>query len=358
MPFQICLIGCGALANSHHGPAYVQYAHTHLDTELIACCDLDPQKAESFSRRFGFRRFYSDPLRMLESEQPHAVCLVVPPEATCALACQVLELGFPLLLEKPPGLTTVEIDHMIVAAGNTPNQVAFNRRYTPLVTALKQRLSADPPPGDLQHLQYDFFRIGRTDPDFSTTAIHGIDAARFLAGSDYARVDFHYRPLPEFGPSVANVFLDCTYASVGSAATAVCAASAHLSFLPVSGAVIERATLHFRDRLFFLHLPIWNAFDFPGSLVEVFNGQVVRTLSGPESIRSVDRPSARSLDGPAALSSEDFVLNGFYAEDAAFFDDIRSGRNPQCDLLSARQSVEIAECIRQRKASYSSEVGA
>ncbi len=145
MTFKICVIGCGALANSHHGPAYVKYARDHLNTELTACCDLVAQKAADYTRRFGFQRWYSDPLRMLETERPDAVCLVVPPAMTCTLTCQVLEMGFPLLLEKPPGLTTEEIDRMIAAAraSGTPNQVAFNRRYTPLVAALKQRLAED-----------------------------------------------------------------------------------------------------------------------------------------------------------------------------------------------------------------------
>lgn len=328
MAFKICVIGCGALANSHHGPAYTQYARQqHPETELAACCDLQAERAEAFARRFGFERSYSDPLRMLAVEAPDAVCLVVPPQVTCQLACQVLERGFPLLLEKPPGLTSTEIDRMIAAAkaSGTPNQVAFNRRYTPLVSLLKDWINRENPPLELQHLQYDFFRVGRTDADFSTTAIHGIDTARFLAGSDYAHVLFHYRPLPAHGPTTANILLDCTFAS---------GATAQLSFLPVSGAVIERATLHTFDRLYFLHLPVWNAFDSPGLLQEVVQGQVTRSLRGPE----------------ASGSAEDFILNGFYAEDAAFFDDIRHGRTPSGDLASGRQAVVVAQAMRQRKA--------
>jgi myo-inositol 2-dehydrogenase/D-chiro-inositol 1-dehydrogenase len=332
MTFKICVIGCGALANSHHGPAYVKYARDHAGTELIACCDLSAQKAEDFSRRFGFQRWYTDPLRMLETEGPDAVCLIVPPAMTCAITCQILMMHFPLLLEKPPGLTTGEIDQMITAArvSGTPNQVAFNRRYTPLVAALKQRLAENVPPDGLQHLQYDFYRIERTDADFSTTAIHGIDATRFLAGSAYSRIIFHYREFPDLGSTTANILLDCTFTS---------GATAQICFLPVSGAVIERATLHAFNRIFFLHLPIWNAFDSPGSLVEVVKGKIISTVSGPE----------------VAGSNEDFVLNGFYAEDAAFFDDICHGRSPQGDIESGRQSVEIAQCLRERKTTYSIE---
>jgi len=82
----------------------------------------------------------------------------------------------PLLIEKPPGLTVEETDQMISAArsSGTPNQVSFNRRYTPLVVYLKKKLQDELACSDIQHLQYDFYRIGRTDADFSTTAIMGL----------------------------------------------------------------------------------------------------------------------------------------------------------------------------------------
>jgi len=240
MPFKICVIGCGQLANSHHGPAYVKYAQEHADTELTACSDVIEQRAVDFARRFGFQRHYADLLRMLAVENPDAVCLVVPPSITAQLACQILRLQYPLLIEKPPGLTVAETDRMISAArlSGTPNQVAFNRRYTPLVSLVKTLLADHVAPGELQHLQYDFYRIGRTDADFSTTAIHGIDTARFLAGSDYARISFHYQELPALGPTTANILMDCTFQS---------GTTAQISFCPVSGAVIERATLHAFD---------------------------------------------------------------------------------------------------------------
>jgi myo-inositol 2-dehydrogenase / D-chiro-inositol 1-dehydrogenase len=330
MTFKICTIGCGQLANSQHGPSYARYVRLHPDTELAACTDLDETRAADFAARFGFSRFYTDPIRMLEKERPQAVCLLVPPAVTAPLTCQVLMMGYPLLLEKPPGLTAQKTDEMIAAAqkSGTPNQVAFNRRYTPLVATLKDVLRQKVAPGELQHLQYDFYRIGRTDADFSTTAIHGIDTARFLAGSDYASIAFHYHEFPSLGPATANILMDCTFTS---------GMTGQLCFCPVSGAVIERATVHALDQLFFLNLPIWNAFDAPGSLVEVKNGEITRTTSGPD------------VSGGA----EDFVLNGFYQENAQFFEDIRAGRRPAGDIVSGRQPVEIAQMIRERKTTYS-----
>jgi myo-inositol 2-dehydrogenase/D-chiro-inositol 1-dehydrogenase len=335
MTFKICAIGCGQLANSHHGPAYVKYAVQHPGTELAACTDLDLVRAEAFAARFGFRRYYNDPFQMLEAERPDAVCLLVPPAVTTPLSCQILMMNYPLLIEKPPGLTAAQTDQIIAAArrSGTPNQVAFNRRYTPLVVLLKRLLGEQVPAGPasgVQHLQYDFYRIGRTDLDFSTTAIHGIDTARFLAGSDYARINFHYQEFPALGPATANILMDCTFTS---------GMTAQLAFCPVSGAVIERATVHALDQVFFLNLPIWNAFDAPGSLVHVCKGAVTAAYSGPE----------------VSEGSEDFVLNGFYHENARFFEDIRAGRRPAGDVESGRQPVEIAQFIRERRTEYTRE---
>ncbi|MCZ7542974.1 MAG: Gfo/Idh/MocA family oxidoreductase [Anaerolineae bacterium] len=326
MSFKVCVIGCGYMAMHYHGPAYVRYAAAHSDVVLAACCDIDEAKAAAFRARFGFARHDTDMAAMLDREQPDAVCLIAPEALTCALACQVLEMGYPLLMEKPPGRTVEEIDRMIAAAAasGAPNQVAFNRRYTPLVCALKRRLDG----AALQHVRYDFTRVGRADADFSLTAIHGVDTARFLAGSDYCHIDFHYQPFPELGPTAANIFMDCTFAS---------GATAHLDFCPLSGVVVERATVYARDHTYFLNLPIWDAFDAPGRLQHLERGALRLDVTG--------------LGVPGGGGAP-FVSNGFYAENAAFFDALRAGQRPAGDLRSARQSVAVAECIRERREAY------
>jgi myo-inositol 2-dehydrogenase / D-chiro-inositol 1-dehydrogenase len=325
MSFRICLIGCGGIATGYHGPSYARYAETHPDFVRAACCDSDESRAAAYREQFGFARSYADFAAMLSAERPDAVCLAVPPQLTCALGCEILRLGYPLLMEKPPGLTTTETDRLIAAAdaSGAPNQVAFNRRYTPLLRRMKRYYS----PAKLQHLRYDFTRVGRTDPDFSTTAIHGIDTARFIASCDYERLNFHYQELPHLGPGVANIYVDGAFTS---------GATVQLNFLPVAGAVSERATLVAPDQTVYLHLPIWNGFDAPGSLQLAYKGKLAVSESGPENTGS----------------TEDFMLNGFYAENATFFGDLQAGRRPECDLRSARQSVEVAQCIRERHASY------
>jgi len=317
------------MSQSGHGPAFAKYAASHPHTELAACCDLDAAKAASYRQRFGFARHYTDVPEMLNTEKPDAVCLIAPVNVTCELSCRIMEMRYPLLMEKPPGMNVGETDRMIAVAERcgVPNQVAFNRRYTPLIRELKRRLATQFQPGEIQHLRYDFTRIGRKDVDFSTTAIHGIDTVRFLAGSDYRYIRFRYQALPQFGATVANIFMDCEMAS---------GATAHLNFCPMSGAVTERATVHLHDNTFFLNIPVWKAFDAPGRIQHVVKDAIQSDLSGTE-----------ISDG-----AEAFELGGFYGENAAFFEDVRAGRHPAGDLRSARQSVDVANCIRERRDEY------
>jgi len=85
-----------------------------------------------------------------------------------------------------------------------------------------------------------------------------------------------------------------------------------------------------------LHLPIWFAYDAPGLVVHVRKGEIVEQKTGPE----------------VSSGTEDFVLNGFYGENTSFFNDLRMGRSPKGDIESGRQSVEIAQMIRERKSIY------
>jgi myo-inositol 2-dehydrogenase/D-chiro-inositol 1-dehydrogenase len=163
------------------------------------------------------------------------------------------------------------------------------------------------------------------DVNFATTAIHLIDAARFLAGSDYAQFNIHYQELPGLGPGVANYLLNGRFAS---------GATVHLAITPVAGLNIERTIVYALDHTFLLQAN--NGPDAPGHLWHYSQGQLVTDLNA-------ERFTGRS---------ERYFLDGFYPEDAAFFDAIRAGRRPDPDFYSCHQSVEIMECLSQRRTGY------
>lgn len=324
MCFRICTIGCGDMATVGHGPSFRKYAQETPGTVLAACCDLDPAKAEQFRTSFGFERAYTDIDEMLATEKPDAVSLIVPPAATAPLTEKLLRAGIPVILEKPPGLNREETLRLMEVAEQTgtPNQVAFNRRYMPMVQRFKQLRQGRE---DL-FWQYDFYRSNRRDKDFSHTSIHGIDTVRFLAGKPYRHVDFNYYPNPADSTLVPIITLDFELTD---------GARGRITFNPGSGICAERCTMHGTNEMIYAALPyhgINGSVDGPGSIIVTEKNQIVLREEAPE--------------------EEFFVSNGFYDENAHFFDCIRTGRRPEGDIASGLQAVEIAECIRNRKSSY------
>ena len=326
---KICVIGCGGIAFQMHGHAYKRYAALHTDAVLSACCDIDGEKASRFREQFGFKKYYTDFRAMLAEEKPDAVCLNAPVHLTAALASEILELGFPLMMEKPPGRNSDETMMILRAAeiSGKIHQVAFNRRFIPVVEYLVNELKQS---GEkIQNIGCEFFRYSRKDPDFASTAIHGIDAVKHIAGSDYSRVNFYYQETPEIAAGAGNFFLHGIFKS------GVCA---QLRFCPNTGARFERITVNAGDNTYLAYLPYGNSQDSPGTVMHYREDKLVKKVSG----------------GDLCGSSEIFMTNGFYRENEIFFEAVREGNQPVCDLKSGLQSVEIMDCLRRRAENYGS----
>jgi len=328
MSFNICVVGCGGIAQLAHGAAYRKYADLHDDAVLTACCDIDEKRADSFKNEYGFLRAYSDYRQMLDTECPDAVCLNAPTHLTATLSAAILKKGYPLLLEKPPGVNKEELLMIIDAAekSKAPNMVAFNRRFVPLIEAMLEKIAESRACGGLQNISCEFFRVGRTDDDFTTTSIHGIDAVRHLAGEGYKSVEFFYQTLPQYGEHVHNMIMQCEFTS---------GASATLRFLPMSGVVIERYTVNTGDKTLMLNLPWVESVDIPGRLTEYTKGEKISEISGAD------------LSGP-----EFYLANGFYRENEVFFDTLQNGGKLNCDLYSAIQAVEIADHAKMKSKTW------
>lgn len=324
MALKICVIGCGNHSALVHGPSYAKYVKEYPDTVLAACCDFSQEKAEAYREKFGFERCYTDMKVMLEKEKPDAVCIIVPEPFVCQTSIAVMEMGFHVMLEKPPGLCLAETERMIETAERTGviNQVAFNRRFLPLIQRLKDSIYSYAP-NSMQNMLYEFYRYGRTEPSFETTAIHGIDAAKYIMGCDYREVHFAYQPLPQMGEKVVNILMDCVFDN---------GVQAQLRFCPCTGMILERISVLAQDHTFFLKTPIWDGYDAPGELVHVRAGKNVSCISGLE----------------VCSSQEMFETNGFYEENKTFFENVRSGKKCEHDIRSTLQSVELAESIQKR----------
>jgi predicted dehydrogenase len=317
---RFAVIGCGWITAALHGPVYGAYVREHPDLVPAACCDVDLGRAEEIRRRFGFQRAWSDPRAMLAEEDLDAVCLNVPPGLASALGCVVLRRGVALLSEKPPGLTPDELENMIAAAreGGAGHMVAFNRRWAPLTRRLRSRLEGLA----VEHLLCTQSRVNRRDADFGTTLVHAVDTVGFLAGSEYRRVQIEWRELADVAPGAANYVLRAEMAN---------GALAEIAVTPMAGIAVERTLVSARHFSAELRHP--TGADGTGGLDIYTQGRCESSLNGVE----------------AAGGNEAWCLEGFYQEDAAFFDALLEGRKPPDGLETARQAVAIMAAARERR---------
>jgi predicted dehydrogenase len=174
-------------------------------------------------------------------------------------------------------------------------------------------------------------RYRRLELDFTTTAVHVIDLARFLLDSDFREVSFRYPVYEVSGQPVTNYLLEGVLVS---------GVTARISIYPATGLTVERVTVYCADQAFWLACS--NGLDAPGWLRRYQENRLVAELDGAQ---------LAGRDG-GGRSSESYILNGFYGEDAAFFDAVRAGIQPRDDLRSARQSVAIMQALRERQTQY------
>jgi predicted dehydrogenase len=315
------MVGCGSFARQCHGPAQRKYCASHPDAELAACCDADPDRSREYAGAFGFGRSYREIGAMLSAERPDAVVMAVPPAASCGAAQPVLERGIPLLLEKPPGMTPGELEQLIAAAGRGGRaQVAFNRRYMPVMLRAMEILEGAFPAGSVGRIDYEMTRHERWDPDFSTTAIHAIDAALFLARSPFRSAAIRYRPRKRGPREAADVAVEAQCAS----GTRVL-----VDIRPVSAANAESATVHAAGQSMVLRIPVSPQSGGDGCAEHWSAGALVSSFSD-RGLGAVDRL-------------------GVSGETEAFLDAVRSGRPLSPGLEDCRQQVALMEAIRARR---------
>jgi predicted dehydrogenase len=322
MSLKICAIGCGYFAEFGHGPAQRKYAAAHPDVQLAACCDVDANRARQHANAFGFARHYTDSAAMLAAEKPDAVIIAVPPAKTCSTACPVLERGRPVLLEKPPGMSPAELQRLITAAerGGARVQVAFNRHYMPVMRRAREVLDAEIPPAAVGRIDYEMIRFDRWDPDFSTTAIHALDAVLFLARSPFRAAEIHLQALKDREREAVNVTVGAECAS---------GTRVRVSIQPVAGVNADSARIHALGQSLAIDLPVSPRSPADGSLRHWRGDRLVTAFSDH------DRDVVEKL--------------GVFGETEAFLDAVRSGAALAPGLQDCYQQVALMEAIRLRR---------
>jgi myo-inositol 2-dehydrogenase/D-chiro-inositol 1-dehydrogenase len=310
---RIALAGCGEHSRASHAAPLARFAATHSnEIKLVAACDLNRERAEEFCHSFGFAQAYEDLDQMLEIEKPDACVSVMPMEKIGEVGIKLLQRGIPCVIEKPLGTSLPAIERLarVARETQTPHMVSVNRRFMPY---LKQARSWMQGHGPLRYVRASQVRHQRSEPDFIwSTAIHAIDALRYIAGD-----------VEEFDVTVSRAG-DATWYVISlrfeSDTTGL------VEILPTAGMVEES--------------------------YELFGeGCRARLTAGSGTQRSLEcwADGEQLIESHATDEEPEDLRNGAYQEVEEFVDALRTGRRPQpCvdDILpSARISFAIAERV-------------
>jgi len=191
-------IGCGEVCEKKSGPAFNMVE----GSGVVAVMSRSKEKARSYARRHGVKRWYDDAQELIDDPEVNAVYVATPPSSHATFAIMAMRAGKPVYVEKPLAATYEDCARINYVSEQTgqPCFVAYYRRYLPYFLRVKEiidggvigqvlnvqiRFAWPPRPLDYAHPENLPWRL---QPDiagggyFYDLAPHQIDLLQYLFG--------------------------------------------------------------------------------------------------------------------------------------------------------------------------------
>lgn len=170
---KVAVIGCGTIANNAHIPAYMN----NPKAEIVAFCDIIPERAEKAVKQYGVGRAVTDYHELLNDPEIDAVSICTPNKVHSIISIDFMRAGKDVLCEKPAARIYSEALEMQKVAKETGRllNIGVCNRFNTSVNKIK-KLIDDGKLGEVYHV-YISFRSYRSIPGlggaFTTKAIAG-----------------------------------------------------------------------------------------------------------------------------------------------------------------------------------------
>jgi predicted dehydrogenase len=298
---RVLLIGAGAMANSVHYPSLASME----DVEMVALCDLAPEKLNPTAERFRIAKRYTNYREMLTTEEADAVYVLMPPHHLFDIVIAVLRSKRHVFIEKPPAITAFQTAAFVREAekNGVLGMVGFNRRYIPMLTLARERVLRK---GPLTQAVCTFYKHGSAVyydgavDVIGCDAIHAVDWLRFAAGPG-AELDEAYSLPACYGDVVDNAWNAVMRFKNG-----------------MTGVLLTNWNTGARTHTFEMHAPGISAF-----------------LNPDETGRIIQDKEVEVLDTKQVGGAENFRYYGFFDENRHFIDSIQKKQLPSSCLQDA-----------------------
>jgi UDP-N-acetyl-2-amino-2-deoxyglucuronate dehydrogenase len=130
---KFALIGCGRIGKRHA-------EHIISNGKLVAVCDIDITKAESFGKQYNVASYSSIEILLLREQEIDIVSICTPNGLHAEHTIKALNKGNHVLCEKPMGINVHECGEMIKAAERANKRlfIVKQNRFNPPVVAVKK----------------------------------------------------------------------------------------------------------------------------------------------------------------------------------------------------------------------------
>jgi len=177
----VAVIGIGNMGQ-HHARVYSELPQVNL----VAVCDINKNEGEKLAKKHNCL-FYDDYKKMLTEQKIDAVSIAVPISLHRRVACDVLDRGVNILLEKPIAANLIEAKDIINKAKgrNLKLMIGHIERFNPAIQRMKE-LIVDNRLGNI--ISVNIKRVGGLPPQIKDAnvvidlAIHDIDISNYLFG--------------------------------------------------------------------------------------------------------------------------------------------------------------------------------
>lgn len=132
------IIGCGSIANVHK-----RVLEALPEAELVACCDIKPERAKAFAKDSGLH-YYESVDKLLKEEKTDVVHLCVPHPLHTPIAMLCAEAGAHVFTEKPPVVNKEQWENFCKLKNSGRYiGICFQNRYNQPVEKMKELLDSE-----------------------------------------------------------------------------------------------------------------------------------------------------------------------------------------------------------------------
>jgi len=187
---KVGFIGAGPRARAAHYPAVARLENV----QLAAICDLDAKRLTETADTYYVERRYSDYRAMLDEAGLDAVYVIMPPQFHLPIVLDCLNAGAHVFVEKPPAMSSGDLEIMIDAADRNRRLTAacFQRRYAPVAQEVRKMILARGPI-TLCTGQFHKNTLDLSGPLYGVSSllddiIHAVDFVRYMCGGEASEV--------------------------------------------------------------------------------------------------------------------------------------------------------------------------